>query len=647
MKFQTWSQEEAQKEIPLRLRAGIEHRSQFEAQWRANEDMLFSSNGTGEAGAVSVSFDNLSELFAGDMDSGDSWISTNYCFKYLRYIHSQMSANPPSVTPRPTSQDYKDRKAAEVADHLVSYGRRQYRIQDKIDLQSLQTLAYGTGFSRTQHDPNVGDILEVDRATKEITMTGDFTIRPKLIWDIVLDHTAREWEEVRYFFERHVMSVEEATFNWPEFKDKLEAYAAQKNRSTFWDKDEFGVANKNRVSVWEYVEKGLPWNGMAGRRIFLLSDGTLLSKLEANPHPNAELSLHILTDVDVPGQVYGKTFIDYLVRLQDVLNRLDSTVLDNIQAHGVVRMVVYDAAEGTDDQPANSGWQIMKLKGTAAQKPDFINPPQLMPDIYKFREQLIQGMDNIAGFNESMAGQVNREMSGFSIQTAINAGNTVRRRLFNKYQDCVESIFRSYLSNVKANWPDPRKILVVGEEQALSVAYYSGADIENGYDLDVQYGATFSLDPANRREEIMQIMPLLKEAGMSMKSILKMMRLNDVSGLFDMATVAARRQLEIIDEMIAKYEEDGVLVYIAPRELEEHEGMLTAAYEFRMSMAFKVLGRDLQALIERHIKDREAMAAAAAAPAGGPLGGPEGGAAMAGPGLPAPGAAPAGLGLPV
>jgi hypothetical protein len=543
-------------------------------------------------------------------------------FKYLRYIHALMSANPPSVVPRPTSSDYQDRQAAEVADHLVTHARRQYRTQERTDLVSLQTLTYGTGFLKVFNDPGRGQILAIDEKTRELTMTGDICWKPLLIWDVFLDPAATVWDEVRYVFLRHIMSREEAEYRFPDQKELIQKYTGQKSRSRFWDRDAHGREPKDRVAVFEYIEKALPWNGMAGRRVFLLDDGTLLSDIEANPNPDGMLPIFPMTDVDVPGQVYGKTFVDYLVRLQDVLNRLDSTVLDNIQAHGNVRMVVYDAAENQDGAITDSGWQIVNIKGTAAQKPDFVDPPTMMPDIYRFREQLVQGMEQLAGVNESMFGQVNREMSGFSIQTAINAGNMVRRRLFNKYQDLVEWAYKTHLRLVQMFWSDGRKILVTGQEGAMAVAYYSSSDIEGGFDLDVQYGASFSLDPASRREEIMQMMPLLKEAGYTVKTILSMLKLNDVAGLFDMADMARRRQLEIFDEIIAKFEEDGTLVYIEPRKLEEHQGMLSAAYEFRMSMVFKVLDRKVQALLERHIEQREQLMVEAAAPAAGTPPGP-------------------------
>jgi hypothetical protein len=627
LKFESWSQEDAEKEIPKRLKSALEHRSQWEAEWRTNELILFGDGRLGDD-QITRSYNALAEVLGGDVDVGDSWLTINYAFKYLRFIHSQMAANPPSVMPIPTSADYNDRRAADVADSIVNHIRRRYLAQEQVDLTTLQVGIYGTGFTKACYDPNAGDILEVDRQAKTLVMSGDLRIRPALIWDIAIDHTARCWADVRYVFERHILSEEEACHRWPAHKDEFKNAATKDAKASAAWADGDSKA-QGRVVVWEYTERGLPWNGMAGRRCFLLSSGKLLSDLAPNPTPDAALPYYPLTDIDIPGQVYGRSFVSYLVRLQDVLNRLDSTCLDQIQAHGVVRMVVYDAAEEQDGLPSDSTWQVANIKGAGGQKPDFINPPTLMPDIYKFREQLLAGMSELAGVNDSMFGQVKREMSGFSMQTSINAGNMVRRRLYNKYEAYVEALYKGALRLVQEHWTDKQKILVTGKEGALSVAYYSGADITDGFDLDVRYGASFSLDPTSRREEIMQLMPFLKEAGYSMKVILGMLKLNDIAGLFDLTTQAQRRQLEIFDEMISKFEATGTLVYIKPEDGEKHDDMLSACYDFRMSMAYKCLDPQVKELVKAHIRDREQLMAQEAAPAPGAAG-------------PAPGAPPAG-----
>lgn len=635
--IQPWSKAQAKKELKKRLAVAKKYReNKFEGTWRENEATVFMAYGQDLNG--DVGYGDVYDALIDEVADNDSNMGINYAFKYHRFIHSQMSANPPSVIPTPTSTDYQDRRAAEVADAFIQHGRRKLKLQERVDLTTLQTLTYGTGFTKTIYDPSLGDAWEVEG--DKITMQGDISIRPVLLWNVFIDPDADFWEDVRYVYERHLLPIEEAIARFPDKKERFEELKGKLKVPP--GQEDLKEIFEDMVEVYEYYEKALPWNGMDGRHCFLLGDGELLTPVRPNPLPDASLPYHIITDIDVPGQVYGKANIEYIVRLQDILNRLDSTILDNVQAHGVVRLVVFDAAEIPDEAESNDAWDIINIKGANGQQPAYIQPPQLMPDLYKLRQQIEVGMEQIMGVNESMFGQVKREMSGFSLQTAINAGNMVRRRLFNKYTLYVESVYSLYLKLVQKHYDDKRKVLVTGEENSISVAYFSGADLTGGFDLKVEYGASFSLDPASRREEIMQLIPFLKEAGYTMRQILGMLRLNEVGALFDMATVGRRRQMEIFDEMISKYESTGQLVMVEPEKNEDHGSMLEAAKEFRMSMLFKSLEPELQAAIDQHIDDRMEMAASVAA---GPAAGAAGPAAMPGmqPGPMAQLAAPGGL----
>jgi NurA-like 5'-3' nuclease len=190
----------------------------------------------------------------------------------------------------------------------------------------------------------------------------------------------------------------------------------------------------------------------------------------------------------------------------------------------------------------------------------------------------------------------------------------IHRRLFKKYSTCVEELYQDALGLVKENWDTPRQVLVLGNEKAFEAADFSGADIAGGFDLDVEYGTSLPLDPNMAREQLMLLMPALKEAGLSMKQILRRFKLNEIETVLDRMELSADRQREIFEEMIARAEE-GEALYIAPKELEEHQGMLEYAYDYIMSSEYKYLPEDIKLLIERHIKDREALAAQGAAAA--------------------------------
>ena len=615
MKIQTWSQAEASKELLKRLTLAKKHRTKLEDEWRRNEEVIYGTEY--RSPATSDPTDFLTGL---SMESGapSSSIKMNYALKYIRFIHAQMSANPPSAIPKPTSDDVNDRRSATIADHLIQHGIREHNIQEEYDLVALDSQVYGTGWVRSWFNPLLGPIYDVNEETKDVVMEGDNEVKRIDIRDVWIDAAATKWGDTRFVFIKHRMSIEQACYMWPAHHEAIKS-AKPKQRDSFFDEQD--AEDTEEIEVYEYIEKGLPWNGNKGRYVWMLDDGLLLSPIGINPFPNAHLPIYPLTDIDVPGQVYGKAITSYLARMQEVLEAIDSTELDNIQAHGVVRLVLPAEAEIQDDGITNNGWEFIKVTGGAGREPHFMNPAQMMPDIFNFRNQILTGMQELSGVNESMFGQQSREMSGFSMQTAINAGNMVRRRLFNKSVACVKWIWETYLEEVKLHWSDARKVLVTGTEDALSVAFYSGSDLSGGFTLQVDYGQSFSLDPASRREEIMQISPILKEAGMSANEILDKIKLNDSKGLVNMATLSKRRQEEIFEDMISKYEA-GADTYIAPRPLQDHKGMLDAAYKYIMTKRFDNLPEDLKKLIERHTEEREELAgqvAANPAPAAGPV----------------------------
>jgi hypothetical protein len=207
-----------------------------------------------------------------------------------------------------------------------------------------------------------------------------------------------------------------------------------------------------------------------------------------------------------------------------------------------------------------------------------------------------------------MFGQMQRETSGFSLQYATNQGNLIRRRLFNKYVTFVENIYKAYLNLIRKHWDETHIIYVLGKEKAFEAISIKGADIDGGYDLVCEYGASLSLDPTTRREEILTMQPLFEKAGIPTKTILSLLKLNELEEVYDILQLSEERQREIFEEMISSGR------YIAPEEMQEHKGMLDYCYYYVMTAEFKYLPPEKQALILQHIKAREQMAASSTMP---------------------------------
>lgn len=619
-KVVSWTPEEAKKILAQRLLdAKAQRQKSVEKDWRRNEQTVFNTNGEPLGEGLDTSLVNLTEQDT-DIINNEAAGATNYTFKNLRYIHSQLSANPPSIIPRPTSNDPDDRRKADAADRVVRYAMKKYRLQSKIDRTTLNALLYGAGLIKVQWNPEKGEILEVNEETGEITMQGDIDINIPNVWNLYIDPDADCWEDVRFIFEEIFIPWDEACYRWPDKKEILKKYKVSKDEDIYNGQGTSSSLRSSKydvIALYEYWEKGLPSNGLAGRYTVCGKDGDVIVPVTMNPeryappsktkrgelakYEIAVLPYHLLTDIDVPNSVWGKSFVEYAAGLQDDLNQINSMTLQNARAHGVARIILPEGSEIAPDSITNSPWDMIKYTGT--QPPNFMEPMPLPPVMPQLMEMKKAGINDTAGTNESMFGQQSREQSGFSMQYATNQGNMIRYRLLNKYRDLVEEVYSAILRIIQNKWDLPRTIAVIGKEKAFEARDIKGADLIGGYDLLADYGASLSLDPTTRREEMMSLMPLFEKAGVEPRTLLKMLKLNELSGQYDTLELASDRQREIFEEMTVTGK------YISPEELQDHKNMLSYAYIYVMTSEFKYLHSGAKLLITKHIKDRETMAA--------------------------------------
>lgn len=627
-----WNRAKAKEKISRKYTDATRDRSGKEASWRRNERTIYSTSNqvNNLAGSANTLDYSLTDSLSVGVDQSNADVNVAYTFKNFRFIHSQMSSNPPTVAMRPTTSDQDDHRKADAADRLVRWALRHYLLQEKQDQMNLHALLYGSGIMKTIWDSTKGDIMSVS-PEGEMQLEGDISIAVPFIWNMYIDPDAKSWDEVKWIIEKIYMDFDEACHKWPEHRDLLESLKEKQNQTNGPGRDsELNNTRYNSIALLEYWETGLPSNGQLGRYCITTLEGDPLedprpspfrfrkagavSKIESADLPDeikekmisrvpeqASLPYIMLTDIDVPNTVWGMSTVEYAAHLQENLSKLDTSVLDSIQAAGVPRMILPENAEISDDSLSDSAWDVVKITGN--QGPFWQSPAQLMPEMSNSRQNYVAGIDAVMGMNESMTGNQSRETSGASMQYATNQGNMIRRRLFNKYVLSVESLYKNILNLIRKHWTIQRTIHVLGKEKALEAVDIKGADIDGGYDVIGEYGVTLSLDPISRREEILSLQPLFEKAGVPARTSMKMLKLNELESMFDSLDLAENRQKEIFDVMIASN------MYIPPKKFRDHENMIAWALSYFMTQEFESLDEELQALCERHIEERIQLAA--------------------------------------
>lgn len=620
-KLVTWSPEQAELELSKRFKFAKEARKSEEELWLEAERGAYSIDG-GDPRFSNSPMDT-------EMDRGGNvtFIGTNRINHHIRYKHSQLATNPPMILAKPTSNDPEDHRKAKVADQLAHFALRQYSLQDTTDLVTLSAIVYGSGFGKRVWNPALGEVLDFEEESGEVTTDGDFEYTAISPWRMYPDPDSLTWKGstgVKWLFEEVLMDYQEACFLWPDKGDLLQAYRIQQENTlagvTSADQSHMRRPKYDVVRVLQYWERGLPYNGLIGRFGWAATNGEevkLLEPLQKNPHafsPDgkrpgvAQLPYDIITDQDVVGSYWGRSDTNFAVKHQDARNMLDTAQLDILKAHGVARLVVFGGSEfKAEESITNSPLDVIVVDGP--QKPDFVNPVPMPQGMISFTESLKRGEDEIFSINEAMMGQMSRETAGTAMQYATANGNAIRYRLFIKYTKYVEQLYKDFFNIAKKHWDTPRTVKVVGKERAISVIDIKGADIDGGFDLTGEFGSSFSLDPIQRRQEIMTMSPIFEKAGVSSKATLKFMRLGEIDSVYDLVELGATRQDEIFRKMI----ETGQ--YIPPEQYQDHASMIEFAQNYVMTAEFSYLPQDKKDLVVQHFNERLAMTGQQAATA--------------------------------
>ena len=644
-KIQSWDEAAFKKNLVPRLAHAKKYRKDLcEDTWKSAELCYYNAS-LQPAAQAQINYEDLASIPEDDLDGLSREVAINYIYRDVKYMHAQMSSNPPTVKIIPNGTDLDDEDRADAADIVCRWAGEQFNLQEVADDRNLKTLTKGTGYIRYTWDATLGRILafgpdpEHGLEEDEFLMSGDHRIYSPSTWNIWLDPAAKSSDPqapngVRWFFELIEMPLEEANLRFPDKKEEMKKLATGKTSGRSWkffsggDNKAATSGDEDRVEVYLYIERGEAVNGMKGRQAYMLEDGCIL-EFGANENPIADLGLDILTDIDVEDQVYGKSIIEYLESIQQMIQTLDANTLRNIAVHGNIRMACHTDTEFDDETITDDSVDIIRYSGQMP--PTFLNTPAQMPDAWRLRDQLHAGSREVSMINEAMLGNTSRETSGYTFQSQINAGNLGRRRLFNKYTISTKRLFRwGVLAIAIENWTEDRVIRVLGlERSTIEEHAFSSTDIDGGWDVQAAYGQSFSLDPSTARDQIMQMMPLFEKLpGFDFRALVDAIRMNVMDNFVDHMALAKRRQREIFKKMIRSYTDRDTAQYIEPRELEDHANMITYCRQYTMSAEYNRLDDDLKSIIDQHIKAREdivaeQVAATSQAPPGAPAGPPQ------------------------
>lgn len=525
--------------------------------------------------------------------------------KAVLFLHSKMCVSEPVVTCNASNQDQSNKKAAECAQSYIPFFKKHTNLQEKLEAGPyLGVSVYGNGIIYIGWDDNGGnfpldDIPEnQDITTVDFKMEGDFDVRVVPVRKFYIDANSKHGlVDAKHCFEEREIEFQEAlfTFDRPDEQERIREEHERSCQPTLSDMESADSPTPTTVTIYEYWEKGMPWNGFLGSRVFFVNPlEPRIIRRENHPYKHKKLPYAMITDVDIPDNAYGMSRIIYAWQVQKSIDTILSLIMDNIALHGSAKFYTPEGAtneDGTDNDPASIGTYNPSSGGQPIQ----FRPANVTSDVWKGYEILRGMLNNLYGMNEFSQGQIPRELSSYAVQLALEMDDKYRIRLFNKKKQFLRDLYWMGLELTKQYMTDQRKLAITGVEGFSNDEYFSAAKLEGDYSIDVDYGQYIPVDPAAKKQQLLEFIKsgFFEKAGGDMKKIAPLLVDGTMLDVKDMFEKATKLQLAEIDKIINGEE-------VNVRKWDKHEAHAKAIDDYVNTETFEALDDEIKERIWAH-----------------------------------------------
>lgn len=398
---------------------------------------------------------------------------------------SLITANRPALIPVATNTDQKSMQQTILAMGILDYYTREQRLDRMWRNACEHALLFGTGWIRVDWDFSAGDMFATDENDNPI-MSGDLrfdVISPfNIIYDVSKRNADFDWVIIRTYQNKFNVAAQYASAD-PEFYDRITAMSDDRAREeTRWsstslvDSSRQIVVECDDIPVYEFYHR--PCRSIPeGKVVKFLGDGSIL--LPPTPLPIKRVPVIRIVNKEVINTAHGWAAAFDLLSLQEVIDRLYSTVISNQLNHGGQSILVPMDANIDISGLGKSGSIIEYKPGPSNAKPEALDLTAPQGDLMNTISKFESNMETISGINSVVRGNPEANLkSGNSLvfmQTqAIQFSNT----LMESYNALLEDTGTVMIQFLKTLAQGSRKIQVIaGKTQRWLTKSFNADDL--------------------------------------------------------------------------------------------------------------------------------------------------------------------------
>lgn len=489
-------------EVMSDYQAWKSYRQPHEGTWFVNAAML--------RGQQHVLYDQQSaQLVTPDAPSYAVRIDFNKIMPKHRARMAKFFKNRPKPLVVPASSDYQDLMDARMTTIALQYQLHRLRFESCYR-DARQWAAVGSkAFLWLGYDETIrGRVTLQDEITGEERIEeaelGDLTLEVGNVWEtLVADPSQARIGHQAKILRVRAIPRKEAERRYPELgqskgegggdvgtaksgEDRIAGLTSSADAAP-------NIKRENQVLLLEHYTA--PCGKYPKGRKVVVCDNTVVRYEEAlpfefytnpvNPYPCVEFS-----DTGSVGQFWNTTWIEQLIPLQRLLNRLLELATENAEAVSRPKAIFYKQHQLPDGAFTSAAGEVLTLTHVPGlPEPRFIQAQSVSGDVWNLVNLVLRQIDDVSQIHTASEGGSGGAESGYQTNLLQEATDAVHAPDIRGDELAIEELAWKMRRIMKLTWDVPRLVAMAGEGHMAEAMEFSNRQIDDAAEVRIQIGS--------------------------------------------------------------------------------------------------------------------------------------------------------------
>lgn len=421
--------------------------------------------------------------------------------------------NRPKPLVVPASTEYKDLMHARSSERALNYQWARLRLESLYrDARQWASVA-SKAYLFLGYDPMVtGRVKMTDPLTgrhyTETAVLGDVFVEVANAWEVLVPDPSR----ARLSQQEKMLRVRslprgEAERRFPQVAQQRKQGTGSAASASTLKATEDKIANltagdqdgapapKRSTNVLLLEHYTAPCGQYPHGRRLVVCDGVLVDHADelpfqfwnspSNPYPCVEFS-----DSGNVGQFWHTTWVAQLVPLQRMLNRMLELIVENAEAVGRPKLLVYKQHQLPDGAYTSAAGEIIEVNyvpGVPDPRP--LPVPSVSGDIWNMVNLILRQFDDVSQIQTAAEGGSGGAESGYQTNLLQEASDAVHAPDIRGDELAIEDLAWKIRRIMKRTWDTPRLLAVGGESATTEMLEFSNEQIDDAAEVRIQIGS--------------------------------------------------------------------------------------------------------------------------------------------------------------